>query len=128
MRGCVEHGIDAPKRVTITPDKKLVKCAICELPWYEDEPEAFQLEQQKQRQQNAPAPKTRAKKQTTGPALTAKSVIKEARRELRERNRRIKQLERELRAEKKTATELQRVVDAADGGRLAVVRHIQKTG
>jgi len=127
MRGCVEHGIDAPKRVTITPDKKLVKCAICDLPWYEDEPETFQLEQQQQ-QRSSPVKPSPAKKKAQSPTLTAKSVIKEARRELKERNRRIRQLERELRAEKKTATELQRVVDAADGRRLAVVRDIQKSG
>lgn len=129
MRGCVEHGHDAPKRVSLTPDGKVTTCAICGHPWYEGEPEEFQLRQQEETEKASPTQAAkRTAKQKSKPQLTAKSVIKEARAELRLRNQRIKQLERELKAERKAATELQRVVDAADGRRLAVVKNIQNSG
>ena len=118
---CPNCATETSVQADMTPDGLVKKCAECGLLVRDDEaPQAAPVQPAKPTAPRHPQPKTAP----TDP----RALIKAARAELRERKRRVKSLTKELKAEQKAADELQRLLDAADGKSLAVVRPLRHSG
>lgn len=127
MIGCRHCGADRPPVVDLSPEGKRWKCMSCGAVDVTD-PNV---------EQDQPAvaanPKT-AKPEAKSPEKPARAhipdpnrVVKDARRDLKRLTRDIKATERHLAKMKNAADKLQKLLDAADGQSLAVVRPLRQS-